>query len=1791
MANPNSVDPSLWWDPFSLLLTDLENASLSSDPPPSLMKKLKDNHSWFVDTVSRFKPPNEKSREAMNSQQLKIGSHQLNILPELKDKALEISSLLCLDEVQSYILVERSVEKNNVALNSIVQEFPHGILLQYYVERQCLLKCTRRILMHALSLGNGSRKDAGLWEVASKLISDGLEGKLISVLQELLSSSHPDQMDVDLFTLWAEEMLLEDHLVLDILFLAYYESFCICNGERWKNLCLILKGILSGSYNFGKLEISTEAIRSSYEAKIQLLLILIETLDLENLLQMVHDETPFRQVSSHFSITDVQEMDAIVSSLNAFETKEAGPLLLTWAVFLCLISSLPGKEENNFLMEIDHVGYVRQAFEAASLRYFLEILQSDLLNESDGPVAGYRSVLRTFISAFIASYEINLQLEDSTLNLILDILCKVYRGEESLCIQFWDRASFVDGPIRCLLCNLEGEFPFRTMELIRLLSSLSEGTWPAECVCPSYVAAAAVKANIFDVALKTNILDPGSNGSSSGSWLLSGKLATMLLIDCEQNDNYCVLTTAVLDFTMELMETGFENDTVLALIVFSLQYVLVNHEYWKYKVKHTRWRITSKVLELIKKGIMLTSYTGKLGEVIWDMLLSDSSIHNTLFRIVCTTSQALEKLYISRLFDITEIEGLSLAISSVLDILFNMVAKFSKDTSSSLPIFLQSVLSTSTKPISVVAAVVSLISYFRNPVIQIGAAKVLSMLLMIADFLPPYVSASSFGLDDKQVADLKDSVGYILLEQSAENEDLFVAIVNLLTAAARYQPAFFVAVFATKENLDIQLRNDDGEKLSTIEVSSGPIASKSSSLMDTIGDYVVNSESLINDKPFVLLNVFNFLKALWQRAAQYINILGRLKSSEKFWKELSNCISLISVDFLSHDSLTEMEALNLAYRYQCQSSVMEIMAYDMFLQKKLVQVESVEKQAPDSRGRLENSVSADKPKAANLYDHREILSKWCQSSVLVNLIKSLTTYDYDNKSFYHAQVAASLVTVHLVEKLAAGDAGSLSVSLLQKISTESNKLRSHPAFNELLAQYSQRGYSEGKELNSLILSDLYYHLEGELEGRKISAGPFKELSQYLVDSKVLHSYQHKYDNDLFVTCKDVFLFDPERVRADLGSDLWDYLKWKTSKAITKRMLCYMMEANSMVLLRNSKVTALRSLITVLTIYEKDEENAAIGGISSELVLTCMDHICKCFRATVESLAPYMGSGSEDTFHFISAQSELLLHFLRSARKSLNISVCIHVLTTSGSGLKVLCDFRPSATEVNITIKLLLVLLLSTVEFCCLSSSFGGMIEMESVGDGAKISNVCLGLLPILCNCIVIADHCTLSLTTVDLILRNCLTPNSWFPVIQNHLQLHYVILKLQDKNSLSSVPVVMKFFLTLARVREGAEMLVNYGFLSSLRFLFTEYMDGFSISSDKVEKPQQIWGLALAVITAMVQSLGDSPSCRDVLDNVIPYLFSEKVYIISYYLSAPDFPSDDHDKKRPRTQRTETSLTALKETEHTIMLMCVLARHWNSWVKAIKEMDSHLREQSIHLLAFISRGTQRLGDSSIAPLLCPPVLKEEFDYCNKPSFMNSKNGWFALSPLCCGSKPKFSAVSTTSTSLIIRNQASENSDHVSQTYFSDIVSLQIYRITFLLLKFLCLQAEGAAIRAEEVGYVDLAHFPELPMPDILHGLQDQAISIVSELCEANKLKQIQKEVQNACYLLMQIMEMALYLELCVLQICGMRPVLGRVEDFSKDVKKLMRATEGHAFLKSSVKSLKQMISFVYPGLLQTEELL
>lgn len=1313
---------------------------------------------------------------------------------------------------------------------------------------------------------------------------------------------------------------------------------------------------------------------------------------------------------------------------------------------------------------------------------------------------------------------------------------------------------------------------------------------------PSHIAAVVLKANIFDATCKTSAFEVGCDGPSSGSWLLSGKLVKMLLLDSEQNDYDKPLAISVLDFTMQLVEARLENDLVLALVVFSLQYILVNHEYWKYKVKHVRWKVTLKVLEVMKTCITSVSFSEKLALVIRDMLLNDSSIHNALFHLACTTKQTLENLYVSRLVELEEIEGCQLAISSALDIIYMMLSKFCKDISPNLPVFHLSVLSSTMKPIPVVAAAISLISYSRSPAVQVGAAKVLSMLFTTADYMQPYLSGNvCFGLDDKQIADMRHFVKSTLVKQLEWNEDLFVATVNLLTYAARSQPAYLLAIFPLKEDTEIQLSNGGGTKQPINELSNGSLCSKKSSLLDGLMQYVERSNEFIDSNPRVLFTVLDFLKALWQGAVHYISILECLKSSGKFWKQLSNCISSDARSIAStFENVAETQSQSLALKYQCQSAILEMMAHDMFLKKKLLHAESVLQEVSELE-RNNKASSTEKSKSVNDCELKDILSSWWKRPIFGNLINLYASCEYDNEISNRAKVAASLFIVHAMGKLVIGNAGSLSVSLVEKIQITFKHLSCQLAFSELLAQYSQQRYSEGKELKGLILNDLYHHLQGELEGRKIGPGPFKELCQYLVQSNCLLSYQHKYGGDHYGNAKDIHLYDLMRIRSDLGLNMWDYTDWKDSKAIAQTMLECFQDANSMVLLASSKLSALKALLTALTMWEDnspENKGTTEGKIPDQLCFSCINNICKSFRITVESLAPVLDA-SEEILDFLAALAELILHLMKSAQSNLSLSVCILVLKTSGSGLKLLGDFRSSATGVKKTMKLLLMLLLFTLEISNTSDK-----ESE---DFAELSNGCLGLLPTLCNCITATEHCSLSLATIDLVLTSFLTPNTWFPIIQKHLQFPHVILKVHDKSSFSSVPITLKFLLTLARVRGGAEMLLSAGFFSSLRALFADSSDvgpstvmtndsGFLKSSDKIEKPQSIWGLGLAVIVAMVQSLGDSSSYTDILDNVIPYVFSEKADLISYYLSAPDFPSDSHDKKRPRAKKTETSLSALKETEHTLMLMCALARHWRSWVKVMKEMDSELREKSIHLLAFISRGTHRFGESSsrTAPLLCTPMLKEELECCKKPSFLNSRNGWFALSPLCCVSKPKSAAFSANSSAFVVKGQSTEITNPVSPTYFSDLVALEIYRIAFLLLKYLSMEAEGAAKRSEEMGFVDLAQIPELPMPELLHGLQDQAVAIVSELCGSNKSKHMNPEIKSVCLLLLQIMEMALYLELCVLQICGIRPVLGRVEDFSKEVKLLLKAMEGHTFIKASVTSLKHIISLVYPGLLQTE---
>ncbi|CAA6655958.1 unnamed protein product [Spirodela intermedia] len=1864
-AHAKAVDENLWW------------ARLSSCSSNSRVKKLKNNRSWFLDSLTRFKPPNASSREGLNSPEISFGQKRLRIKPELREIALLVSVSLSLDEVQSYILVDRTINLGSLLSDYRQPEILRPILIQYYLERQCLLKCVRWIFMHALYIEDESHASGNIREVALSLVQDGLEKKFLTILEDLSQSAFLQKAEVDLITLWVEEILIESNLVLDTFFLAYYENFCGCKGEQWKKLCMLFKGMISGPFHIGEMAESSEAKNSFYHAKVQLVLILIETLNLENLLRMVHDDVPFRS-GGIFSLADIQEMDAIISSMIPLETAEAGPLILAWGVFLYLVLSLPDKQDYHPLMATDIMGYVQNATVNGPFVYLMEILQGDFVLNSDGPVSGYLSVLKTFISAFITCFQIADQSESNTLELILDILCKIYRGEESLCKQFWDRDSFIDKPIRSFLYSLEIDFPYNIL-VVRLLSALCEGPWPAKCVfnflcnmtyttslyevpggcrtlssdmtvvaphllyvesfdvltIPSGVQGHVVKiiddntalirwkcgysgvivlllrlaqefhsnsykislsplicfigcricfalmeishssilqsaqlkadmdttsrfvicslamklvrgvgsaelvslcinilgemlkcspSYVVELILRANIFGRSYNGPSSGPWFLSGGLAKMVLAECEQNMNVCSLTMAVLDFTRQLVEVGADDEMVSSLVIFALQYVLVNHENWSYKFGYDRWKVTQKVFELVKSCIKALKYSSKLSCLIREILLCDSSVHNMLTRAFCIKSQTLEGLCISRLCDSREIEGLQLSVCSALDAVSSIMMDLLEDTSSDIPVFIQSLLSPA-KPVPVVTATASLVSFFHNTAVQVSASRVLSLLCFISSRVQQYSSENTFTvLDDVQLKELSTSMHEIFIDEETKSEDLLFSVVNLLISAAYFQPAFLTSIILS---LDMELQ----------------------------------SSNMKQQSPRLLLGILNLIKALWKGNVQYMQIL----------KKFRNVVSI---------SCTSFHLLGILLgKYQCEAAVLDVIAHDIFLHKKVLQDEVATTQGTEPYD------------GSKTLKSKDVMSKWCVISHLENCAKLFSSSRYPEEIIHRAKMEVVLCVVHMMAKLSSGEPGSLSLSLIQHILSVSQKLSNHPAFLSLLQQYSVRGYSEVNEVNVLVLSDLYHHINGELEGREIAPGHFKEVLQFLLELDAFQNYQCKHDGDSWSSENDNYMFDVVRLRKDLGIELWEHTAWKTSRSHAERMLSLMHRANSVKFLAYSKNSSLRALTSLLSVYMRaigePQPTSFHDGISEAYLRTGIEHLSQCVQATKDLLGPAM-SPSEESLKFLTTQVELLQSFF----KLLSIShghgsdavqllpIYLLLIKTSDAALRLLSDARQSAT-LHKTVKFFLTLLLTALESIHLI--YADKLDSE-VDQYAEASLLSLGLLPVLCKYTESSVLCDLSVAAIDLIVKGPLTHNTWLPILQNHLRLQLIIPNLRHKDRLGSVPIIFRFLLTLARLKGGAQMLHSANAFQSVKMLLSFFMkeepcppdlEGFGIgnSIDEGEDLRSIWGLGMTITESMISSLGDDASCAELVANAIHYFFSEKASLMYHHLSFPKVSSDDHSKKKARTQKARTSLTTLKETEYALMLTCKLAKHHRLWIREMKEKDSELRERVIHMLAFISKSTQRVGDSPVRtpPLTCPPTLKEETADHERASYVESKQGWFTLAAL--GSVPQ-------SRSSVI-SLATGSQAH--RTHFSDTVATHMYRIAFLLLKFLCTQARVATKRAEEVGYIDLEFFPELPMPEILHGIQDQSISIVTEICNSKVSREIQPKSQLLCQLLLQILEKALYLELCVSQSCGIRPVMGRTEDFAKEIRLLTQAVDGYPPLKSSIKSLKQIAALVHPS--------
>ncbi|URE33858.1 mRNA transport [Musa troglodytarum] len=1395
------VDESLWWDSFVALFDELDKVPPSEKLPDHLAEKLRRNHAWFVNSVARFKPPDRTSRLALDSHEIAVGSHRLLVKPELKNAALRFSELVCLNEVQSYILVRRSYRISKLVADVEDKEFLHSVLLNYFVERQCLLQCLRRIFVNALHTSNGLLSTEAFKGIALLLIDDGFERKLLTIFQDLLLSIFSDQTEVDIKILWVDEILIEENLLMDILFLAYYDNFCSCKIEQWKTMCSLFKDVLCGSLNIGKVAVSTEARNSFAHVKAKMVLILIETLDLENLLHMVHDEIPFREGGSVFSVIDIKEMDAQVSSFYDLGAVEAGPLLLAWAVFLSLLLSLHETHNSSTLMEIDHVSYVRQAFEVAAFDYILEILRNDKFRDSDGPVSGFLSVMRTFLSAFIASYELSHQ--------------------ESLALQFWDKECFVDGPIRSILFMLEKEYPIHVTEFVRLLSAVCEGSWPAECVynyldkmsgittlfeisggygdktvsdiiethhpvavpvctfrhfaSPFALTQDIHSDNVDDVSFTLNLfhriisfnkalgfallgLDKSLpiQTSKNSMQLAMGMSVDMVKIICTlifksvQDVSKTQILSVSLDILTEmlkcvpshLVEKGAGDNLVSAFIIFSLQYVFVNHMHWKYKSKHSCWKVTLKVFEVIKSCIRASKDSQKLSGIIWDILLYDSSIHNILCRIMCISAEALRS-YISHRHEFKEIEDLQLAICSAFDVLCSIMPYISQETSSNVSALVQMVLSPSIKPLPVVQAAVSLISFSEN-----------------------------------SIKNLQMAVLCILDKEVKIDENLTIATFDLLSAVAYYQPTLLSSLIFSeeKEEVSSDVTSDSVKQLATVPVAENLGSYSASSPIEAIRNYVESSEILFDGAPHLLLSILNFLKALWEGGIQFSNILGKIRVSKKFWECLSSFLSPTHV-------------MNGLLKKSTGAWVMFYGSWHMnSFSGKIMQCEKPDKVICTS------TVNATSRQANVLYA-QEILSTWfVDSSFLENLIKSFSDIEYNKEVVFRAKVAVCVCIIHLIAKLTTGNAGSLSMSLVKKIREIYNTLIAHSAFSTLLSLYSLRGYSEEKELTSLIISDLYYHLQGRLEGRRFHP----ELSNFLLSLGTFECNDEKYERIFCLHLENISMFDIKKVQEEIGADLWDLSDWKTSKGVAESMFIHIHSANY-------------ALVSVIAVYKGNMNNTKESflhgrDISESAVESGIQYLCGCLQHVADMLVLEQNM-PEGFLRVFIAQQELLLilsvilfkHNSHRTNKIRFLPLSILVTKSTGSIIKVCADVRPITRLLRSAVKLVLTLLLTSLEFSNNMSHEENKsdFEVKLLADASFIS---IGLLPVLCKYTQDAEYSNLSVATMDLIMK-ALNPDTWLPILRKHLPLQHILQNIQERDALASAPVIFNFLLTLGRIK------------------------------------------------------------------------------------------------------------------------------------------------------------------------------------------------------------------------------------------------------------------------------------------------------------------------------------------------------------------------------------------------------
>lgn len=150
-------------------------------------------------------------------------------------------------------------------------------------------------------------------------------------------------------------------------------------------------------------------------------------------------------------------------------------------------------------------------------------------------------------------------------------------------------------------------------------------------------------------------------------------------------------------------------------------------------------------------------------------------------------------------------------------------------------------------------------------------------------------------------------------------------------------------------------------------------------------------------------------------------------------------------------------------------------------------------------------------------------------------------------------------------------------------------------------------FSHGKQLQVMLISDLYHHLQGDTGGRPLPVGPFQQIAAFLLTKEtelvgligkapMLEGLHPAYGNG--------YLYDIKALEAGLGLEWWPLTESTVfPSSVLERSFSFLHRANAMASLGHSQLSALRAWAAVVTVSIFDKQGVSIVYFS--LVLLSM----------------------------------------------------------------------------------------------------------------------------------------------------------------------------------------------------------------------------------------------------------------------------------------------------------------------------------------------------------------------------------------------------------------------------------------------------------------------------------------------------------------------------------------------------------------------------------------------------------